>query len=172
MEEVLDVVDWWVWEDINTAHVMNDDTSGVHKITPAEEVTEIIPKNESDKITLILPISRYRENYTQIDLPTPIRLRFLLEQIYKFYDQNLDLATFHTLKPTDDDYYIRVKKKLENGHQVKILDLIGTRGVGPFPGSVPEGERRSPFFCNGLVRFEGLEKSQESPDTFIVQLGS
>ena len=80
-------------------------------------------------------------------------VRGLLEKIYEFYQTPITVRDIADRKRDKDDYIIDVRKKLAKGERVVWADLIGCSGY--LPGSTEN--RRHPFSCSGLVRFEGIK---------------
>jgi hypothetical protein len=154
--KLLSSIDWFVWEDPESAHTTN---------------TVQIPENIwnlvifEDMINLKVPISRYYENKTYIEILGPITLKKFITEIYEFYKTELTKEDFDEINDPCDRYYEYAYKNCVNGNKVTYLDLIGSSD-GNFNGP----ERRHPFSCNGLVRFEGIKFKR--PNVYKLIMGS
>jgi hypothetical protein len=154
------VIDWFVWEPVDTAQLLNED-GAAHPFTPAH--MESVALSGEGSCTLSLPVSRYSETTREISLQLPCTIKQLLDAIHQFYATQIPVND--ELKDIEKNQY--KDNVLKNGATATWLDLIGSRFVGPDDGIVDPNVRRSPFMCNGLVRFEGLDKVSETVYTLV-----
>jgi hypothetical protein len=147
-------IDWFVWEPVESAHVCRFDF--MRQIVPGDMYSTaevMMPIHE-----LHVPVARYGDVWRTIKFPQGMKLdvRGLLEKIYEFYQTPITVRDIADRKRDKDDYIIDVRKKLAKGERVVWADLIGCSGY--LPGSNESTEnRRHPFSCSGLVRFEAIK---------------
>lgn len=150
--KLLSKIDWLVWEEPNTAHLYTE----VDVVPIPEKLWNVIIFNTTDMISLKVPISRYGENKTFIKMFGPITLKKFIKKIHKFYKIELIKEDFKIINDQGDIYYKNAYNNYLKGKKVTYLDLIGIPDIGS-DGTFKGPERRHPFSCNGLVRFEGIE---------------
>jgi|GEM_PF-7035716 len=166
--EICEFLDWWITEDPSTSYIF-EENSPDKPITDDFKNMVLIPKTtERNTIILLLPISRYEDYVYEQSLILPLTIESLIETIYNFYSSFITHEMFQNIPISDDDmYYIDAKEKLSLKEPVQIYELLGSDRL-PFP--IIGNQRRHPLYCNGLIRFEGLEHCKEH--TYKVLLGS
>jgi hypothetical protein len=158
--EIVPLIDWWVYEEPESAFV----SSG--KITK-EQLDAVLVETS---IELRVPISRYGKLCYIIEIEGPVTLSALMHTVRNFYLSKIsDDARARIEQVLDDDPvgYKQEFMKPENRGKTRFLDLIGSENHMDLS---PAGERRHPFSCNGMVRFEEL--SQRKGNSYSIWLGS
>lgn len=158
-------LDWFIWEDVETAHVFRDDT--IEKLTNDDWLSLAI--KTPGEAELIFEVGRYAENILKTKVATPCTVRDLLVVIKDFYSTPIKSLSYISDMEDDGFGYMKdVKDKLKRGMQPMLCELNGTPQyleISPF-----QGRRHCLGHCNGLMRFEGI--NFVGSNTYKVVLGS
>ena len=149
-------------------------------ITPEQWDTVVIPKEEDEgSIKLILEAQRHGEYTKTIELPTPVTLRQFVTAVANFYQHPLtadEIEEVRSRVPEDVlNYKSCVLERAAAGKEVHWCEVMGSppTGRGAFQcwgESAVNDIHRCPLFCNGLVRFEGVRRTESGE--WEVSLGS
>jgi hypothetical protein len=157
-------IDWMIFEDLSSAYIFKNDES--RPLNAAEKEYMIIKMDPSVyTIPLLVPIDRDAGlPFETIQLPNPCTTTQLIQQVYDFYQTPVDQEYLKKFEGSSEDNYLPAcRESIENGDVVKRFQLLGLEHVG-FPGmNLSVEERRCGFFCNGLVRFEGVLVRKDGP---------
>ncbi len=141
-------IDWFIWEDPNTAHIYTE----VDVIPIPDKLWNTIIFNTNEMITIILPTSKSEQSKFRLKMFGPLTLKKVIKNIYDFYKLEIHEDEFDEID--NDGYYFKIAyEKFYRGEKVTYLDFLGTTKI-----SNNGHERRCPFSCSGLVRFEGFEE--------------
>lgn len=160
-------IDWWIYENPNSAWLMLGYASS-EVISQKYSNIELFRGNKSGEITIKIPISRYyNRQFVDIKVSTPYRISNLLNDIYKFYNQQIKTrkAFLELSSEKNSCYYQKILEKLKKKEKVRYFELLGNTHV--FGDIDP---RRNPHSCNGLVRYNGLRKYDD--DVYELKLSS
>ena len=135
--------DWFVYEDPSTLMLYDEDGRLVQPSAAHWEALVGLPGS------LLVPTSRDQDSE-----PFPVRVpgrtfRDLIVAVHQFYTSPVGTGEY---VPDDCDYCVDAAARMRAGETVLRFELLGSRGVVP----MDEGQRRHPFACTGLVRFEGV----------------
>jgi hypothetical protein len=156
-----DSIDWFVTEPLDTAH----DYDTGEPVTTAV-LDETLP-SRGNTTRVDLPVHRAQLHSRSIFVSDPT-LRTVLEAIAAFYTSPItDLLEIRRMERDPWGYRERVIGRLLDGESACWADMVGSKDLVCEP---PEGCRRHPLFCQGLVRFEGLRRKRAG--TYELVLGS
>ena len=171
-------VDWFVWEPIDSAHIVRCD--GYVPIPRARLDAIVLPMGMPT--TLRVPFGRYCEAFDTVTIQLPCTLRQLMYTIRGAYMRPATAKDVAAVRATecehgDSNYTRTVDEVLKKGEAACLLDLCGSQDYsavatdqGPImtPSGTPRKEakltgraRRHPLGdAMGLVRFEGVHEGQ------------
>jgi hypothetical protein len=181
-------IDWFTWEPVESAHIIDDDRNLRHM-------------NDSDLDTLVfagqgslkmhVPIGRAGSRDATITLHQPCTRRDVLTAIHEFYTkpariEDVRLANKPEYQCLVASYCERTEKGIRDGETPTLLDLMGVANYGgcemfdlmdfegnPLPKPTMFGKtRRDWMMCTGLVRFEGLVSRDGRPGEVEVMMGT
>lgn len=157
MHEILDKIDWFVWEPVETAHIFEDD--GCHPMTE-EEFNTVVSERP---IFLKVPTSRYKMHHHVLEIDNIlITCRQFLSTIREFYMS--PITKYDIAYDDHSSYAAEARENIKKGRHVRRLDLIGS----DFDLEEESLKRRSTFSCSGAVRFEGVKKIRNSLYEMVV----
>lgn len=160
---ILEVIDWFIWEPVNTAHA----PCCGYAIPVPEVVWNHVVFDHDVTIKVDLD-DLYEKN---IQLQSPVTVRKVIESIYGFYNAeiNEEFKDYLINRYRDHDHYVeKVIEKLNDNQSVKWLELIGIDYMVIPPKN---NERRHWASCSGHVRFEGLRETDQE-NVYEICLGS
>ena len=168
-------VDWFIMEEIDTAHVCRSDVvlpmKDYDSYFSASVTLPMVRGIQTDDIELHVPVTRFGHATRTITIPRDERLdvRGLLGRIHAFYATPitaLDIAD----RADDgiDSYLADVRKKLSSGERAVWVDLLGQSKYRPGRDGGSTENRREGLRCSGLIVFEGVE----GRDKLVLVLGS
>jgi hypothetical protein len=166
LERVLEIghdVDWWITEKPGEA-------------TSFETGDKITEETVYPPMKLLVPIRRYGDLETTLEIVEPTTLPGILERVWRFYNTD-PVAPEDRFDEEDED-----EDGDAYGKDAKCyLDFLTSRrqqgrGSGDKEGSAwdTDAPGRHPFMCSGLIRFEGLRLVDEDDveKGYVLSLGS
>lgn len=175
-------IDWYIWEPVHSMHVAKegsflqplDETYWEAMVSLPVYCIEWHSHNQVDtRVKLKVPVSRHCDEYDEYDeyriilMPQIMTVREFFTAIYNFYATEITSADMEGLGETQCT--INAVLKLSQGEIVTWADLLGTKNMySPGAGGVETSTRRHLSSCNGLVRYEGVKRSDKG---FLLLLG-
>lgn len=153
--ELIDKIDWFIFEDPSTAHYRTAD--GHEPLSDQQRDLVLLKNPDMTDIMVYVPTSRYEENSGTLTVSSPCTIGQFLNAVHAFYMKALTLEDVEKMT-LDDQYYSTVLEKLQNGESAQMFELLGTSEIRlPNTDDVSNlNKRRDPQMCNGLVRFGGI----------------
>ncbi|MEW5310250.1 MAG: hypothetical protein WDW38_002066 [Sanguina aurantia] len=164
--------DWFLWEPVATMHVASESIPPQPLSAEHWDAQITLPSvNAADTtMKLFLPVERHGFQCRSIRLPVELTVRELFTAIHAFYATpvaandlfGLSDPEFSKRMLCNDmfvDYVKQARAALAAGKRVTWSDLLGPRDVlfqEDIPYSCEAANRRDPFECRGLVRYEGI----------------
>lgn len=167
------IIDWFIWEPVNTAHVVYDrvcipmsETYSLAQVRlPAtldittNDVELRVPVAQFDNAitrTIKIPLDAESHGFNVVDL---------LERIHAFY--MTPITAIDIADRDDDDRIESVRQRISTGDRVIWADLVGESKY--VVGGADTENRREWCSCSGLVRFESMILSGNK---LVLSLGS
>jgi hypothetical protein len=144
--DVLAKLDWWVYEDPESAFVDE-------RLITDKELNTVV---SDGYMLIILPCSQYESITSSVRVDAPATVLKILSRIRDFYLFITPPWAYHKSRFYDESEwecgYKRNALNSKNMGKMNNLDLIGERTP-----ERPDGKRRHPLSNLGMVRFENLE---------------
>lgn len=151
-------IEWYIWMNIKDAYFWkNQEIQNSSIYLDAPYFSDI--KTSQRIITVYCPANRYETIYVPIKIKKNSTVREVLTQIKDFYNEKLTKKQIAEYYTNDSDQWAVAAQKKRN---VKRYQLLGAKG---FNGD------RNPFWCKGLVRFEGIFFNKKD-ENYYLSLGS
>lgn len=158
------IIDWWVWENIDTIWIHNYDKDFSGPMMDSKHLNARViwdkSSHKNDEIKIKMNISRHSYVWKEIKCMRNCTVSHLLNTISSFYKLTID-TDFILNHRSDDDYWRDALKKSQDGDTIYMYDLIGTSFMNPMFRYDDFNHRRCSLLCNGCVRYEGINKNNE-----------
>ena len=149
------VIEWYIWMNIKDAFFWKNreiQKSDIYLDIPF--FSDI--KTTQRIITVYCPTNRYETIYVPVKFKKNSTVRDVLTQIKDFYNEKLtkeEIVGYYT--DDSDQWAVAAKKK----RSIRRYQLLGAKGF-------LDG-KRNPFWCNGLVRFEGILFNKKDKNYYL-----
>ena len=156
-------IEWYIWMSPKETYIWKNKIK--QNITEYMKLPIFSNKTSKDNYVLHLPIDRMGKMTESINInKSKSTVKDVITAIYNFYNKNITKTKMSTIYSKYDEYFANLaKNKFAKGLTVKRYEVLGASGF--------TGSKRNPFWCKGLVRYEGVKRRGKTNEYFLL-LGS